>query len=587
MKGWSKHLSRAARTEMLEPVREEVAVVPRTELPARWVEGLFHRLLDKLPAGAYTCDADGLITYFNQHAARLWGRAPALNDPVDRYCGSFRLQSPDGAPIAHDQCWMALALRHQREFNGHEIVIEQPNGARVTTLAHASPVHDESGRLVGAVNVLVDITDRKRFEDALKAADGAKSEFLATMSHEIRTPINAIIGYVDLLDVEVAGPLTEAQRVHLRRIQAASQHLLSLVTDVLDLSKVEARRMVVRRETRRVGGAVEAALAVMQPLAAAKGIALIDKCGAEQGLWYDGDEDRVRQTLINLLSNAIKFSEPGSKVEVVCNLVERHDVTLAPEANEGPWVRIRVRDWGIGIPADQLERVFEPFVQVEATRTRTHGGSGLGLTITRRLARLMGGDLTVESTAGQGSVFSLWLPAATDAAKQAAGGEEDSEPTQTSSPVRAFATAGQLLFASLDEVQRSFVERLRSEQVGPGSASLSDAQLANHSATLLTDIAVTLLALGDKDGTPATFAAGSQIQRVCAVEHGRQRGHLAWTEADLVREYDLLLEEVVRRVGTMSPGGDANAENVIGAIRRRIELAKTYSVRGLQSERVM
>jgi PAS domain S-box-containing protein len=570
---------------MLEPVREEVGAMRRTAPPARKVEGLFHRLLDKLPAGAYTCDADGLITYFNQHAARLWGRTPALNDPVDRYCGSFRLHSPDGAPMAHDRCWMALALQHQKEFQGHEIVIEQPNGTRVTTLTHASPIHDESGRLLGAVNVLVDITDRKRVEDALKEADGAKSEFLATMSHEIRTPINAIIGYVDLLDVEVAGPLTEAQRVQLRRIQAASQHLLSLVTDVLDLSKVEARRMVVRRETRRVGGAVEAALAVMQPLAAAKGIALINRCGAEQMLWYDGDEDRVRQTLINLLSNAIKFSEPGSRVDVACGLVERPDVMLAPEAKEGPWVCIRVRDWGIGIPADQLERIFEPFVQVEATRTRTHGGSGLGLTITRRLARLMGGDLTVQSTAGEGSVFSLWLPAASLAAGESAD-TDDLTPAPSSSPVLAFAAAGQLLLASLNEVQRSFVERLRSEQVGPGSASLSDAQLANHAATLIADIAVTLLALGDKDGTPATFAAGAEIQRICAIEHGRQRSHLAWAEADLVREYDLLLDEIVRRVRTMSWASDANAENVIAAIRRRLELAKSYSVLGLQSQTV-
>ena len=125
----------------------------------------FRRLLEKLPAGAYTCDAEGLITYFNQLAVQLWGRTPKLNDPVDRFCGSFKLFSPDGSPIAHEQCWMALALKMDKEYNRREIVIERPDGQRLTTLAHANPIHDESGKLLGAVNVLVDITGRKEAEE--------------------------------------------------------------------------------------------------------------------------------------------------------------------------------------------------------------------------------------------------------------------------------------------------------------------------------------------------------------------------------------------------------------------------------------
>src|SRR2546430_890670 len=110
----------------------------------------FRRLLDHLPAGAYTCDAEGLITYYNPRAVELWGRAPMLNDPVDRFCGSFKLFSAsDGAPIRHDQCWMALALRDGRGYNGHEILVERPDGTRLTALAHANPIRDEGGRLVG------------------------------------------------------------------------------------------------------------------------------------------------------------------------------------------------------------------------------------------------------------------------------------------------------------------------------------------------------------------------------------------------------------------------------------------------------
>ncbi len=129
-------------------------------------ESQFRRLLEKLPVGAYTCDAAGLITYYNQHAIELWGRAPALNDPVDRFCGSFKLFSADGSPIAHDDCWMARALREGREYNGHEIAVERPDGKRVLALAHANPIWDASGRLIGAVNVLVDVSDRQHALDA-------------------------------------------------------------------------------------------------------------------------------------------------------------------------------------------------------------------------------------------------------------------------------------------------------------------------------------------------------------------------------------------------------------------------------------
>ena len=122
-------------------------------------------LLAKLPAGAYLCDSDGLITYFNDHAVRIWGRAPELNNPVDRFCGSFKLYSSDGKPIAHDECWMALALKTGKEYNGQEIVIECPDCTRRTVLAHANPIYDEAGNLQGAVNVLVDISDRNRVEE--------------------------------------------------------------------------------------------------------------------------------------------------------------------------------------------------------------------------------------------------------------------------------------------------------------------------------------------------------------------------------------------------------------------------------------
>src|SRR5262245_53482283 len=143
----------------------------------------FQRLLEHLPAGAYTCDREGLITYCNHQAVQLWGRAPKLHDPTDRFCGSFKLFSPEGIPIAHDQCWMALALQMNKAFNGHEIVIERPDGQRITVLAHANPLHDESGNLLGAVNVLVDISDRQRAAEVVQTSE-KRCRALIEKSHE-------------------------------------------------------------------------------------------------------------------------------------------------------------------------------------------------------------------------------------------------------------------------------------------------------------------------------------------------------------------------------------------------------------------
>src|SRR5215813_1249617 len=162
--------------EQVDPGRRAIPDLHRSALH-------FQHLLEHLPVGAYTCDREGLITAYNHHAVQLWGRAPKLLDPIDRFCGSFKLFAPDGSPIAHDQCWMALALRMNKAFHGHEMVIERPDGQRITVLAHANPMHDESGNLLGAVNILVDISGCQRTTEVVQTSE-KRFRALIEKSHE-------------------------------------------------------------------------------------------------------------------------------------------------------------------------------------------------------------------------------------------------------------------------------------------------------------------------------------------------------------------------------------------------------------------
>jgi signal transduction histidine kinase len=273
---------------------------------------------------------------------------------------------------------------------------------------------DELGRLAATFNTMgTNLGDaQRRLEDARASAEqanAAKSQFLAVMSHEIRTPLNAILGYTDLLQLGVGGALTQTQLEYLGRTQASGKHLLSLISDILDLSKIEAGSMEVHRETARASVGVEAALALVAPQAAARDVTIVNQCDASAEIRYVGDEGRVQQILANLLSNAVKFTDPGGRVTVQCSAV-------LSSSNAPAWTVMRVSDTGIGIARDRLSSIWHPFVQGDMGHTRAYGGTGLGLTISRQLALLMDGDLTVESEPHVGSTFTLWLPAATPSA---------------------------------------------------------------------------------------------------------------------------------------------------------------------------
>ena len=247
-------------------------------------------------------------------------------------------------------------------------------------------------------------TDRERNEVLLRErearataeqANRAKSDFLAVMSHELRTPLNAIVGYVALLAEEIPGPVTPAQAHNLARIRDNALHLTNVVDEVLTLARVESGKEVLRREPVKVELLLQDAAAALEPLARAKGLVFHYSC--ETPVTIESDAHRLRQILINLGGNAVKFTHRGS-VRMRARL--RGDVLI-----------IDVTDTGIGIAPQHRDRIFDAFLQVERPHTRKYGGSGLGLSVSRKLARLLGGDITVDSREGEGSTFTLSISA--------------------------------------------------------------------------------------------------------------------------------------------------------------------------------
>lgn len=252
--------------------------------------------------------------------------------------------------------------------------------------------------------------EAERARAEAEAANRSKSDFLANMSHELRTPINAVVGYADLMDMGIPDPATAAQKEQLEKIRSSSQHLLMLIEDILDFAKIEVGRVEVAAEPTRVGKPVNAALALIGPQAAERNLHIKARCEGDADRLFLGDEDRARQIVVNLLSNAVKFTEPGGSIAVACEAVRGHPPGHRSRRPR-EWVCVHVRDSGIGIAPEKQDAVFEPFVQVETERAHTRGGTGLGLSISRQLARLMGGELTLQSEVGKGSCFTLWLPA--------------------------------------------------------------------------------------------------------------------------------------------------------------------------------
>jgi signal transduction histidine kinase len=523
-------------------------------------------IVEQMADGIVIVGLDGVIRFSNPAAQQLFGRSEAE-------LGGMHLGS---LAVAGDTA---------------EIEIVRPPGESVTAELRVADIdwEGEPARLAS----LRDVTDRKRAEERAaeleeerlaraeaEAANRAKSEFLAMMSHELRTPLNAIIGYAELLELGIPGALSEDQRSNVGRILTSARHLLGLVNEVLDLSRLDADRLSLTRGIARADQTVDAALAVVEPMAEARGISIrLDRDGLD-AVRFEGDETRVRQILVNVLGNAVKFTDPGGHVSIQCGVAPQ-PASEARLQGGGPWAYLRVEDTGIGIPPEKLLAIFDPFVQVDSSHVRSREGSGLGLTISRRLARLMNGDLSVQSTVGKGSAFTLWLPAVT------AVEAEQPRQAQPSAPAAArlhgLSDVGELLLRGLDGIVDAFVTRLRADRIVPAADALRFSQLADRTATFVADVAAVLIAAEEARGESSSVVTGaSEIQSLVAERHGALRASLGWSRETLLREWRVLREEIERAIrdhASMLPA-DAVRE-ALALIERFVARAEQISGRAL------
>ena len=547
-----------------EAMQDRRATVDRRHIRRREQQQL-RAIVTQLPDGIVIVGADGFVRFANPAAAHLFGRSA---------------QRLVGTPFGH-----ALA-------NGDPASIDvvRPGGATVAAELRVVDItwEGEPARLVS----IRDITERRKAEERAhqlereraaraeaEAANHAKSDLLATMSHELRTPLNAVLGYASLLDLGIGGPLVPEQRHQVDRIRASGQHLLGLVNQVLDLAKVDAGRLSVEMGAFDARTAADAAAALVQPASEARGISFVARI-SEQRVMYVGDEERVRQILVNLLMNACKFTEAGGTVTLEYGQTDSAD-GQARLRGPGPWTFFRVSDTGIGIPPDQVGRIFQPFVQIESGHTRSRDGSGLGLTISRSLARLMRGDVTVRSVPGKGSEFTLWLPSSNET-EAGAPERRREEPGYASGP-RGLADIGEALLRELEPLLEAFVSRIRTECPVPGAASLKFSQIADHVPSYVADLAGMLIALDESGGQPSSVLTdGAEIHRLVAGKHGTQRARMGWDEHAIRCEYQILGQEVDRIVQQRARAAEAAAVDEARAIMARfLEEAEQTSIRAL------
>jgi PAS domain S-box-containing protein len=367
----------------------------------------FEAVVENSPVAIVAIGLDGNVTSLNPAFERLFGytRADALGRNLDDLINTAETYA------------QALAYTNEAVSGSTTVGMgrrRRKDGSFVDVELAAIPV-EVDGELVGLLAMYHDVTELLRARMEAEAANTTKSQFLANMSHELRTPLNAIIGYSEMLVEEAQDSGDDAYVPDLRKIHTSGKHLLGLINDILDLSKIESGRMELYLETFSVAALVEEVAATVRPLVEKNGNELSIEMAHDVGTMRS-DQVKVRQILFNLLSNASKFTERGT-VKIAAERVT--------DAAGNEQIVLRVRDSGIGMNAEQIHRIFQPFTQADASTTKKYGGTGLGLAITRRFCEMMGGTVEVESEPDTGTTFVVTLPVHAVAQEQTQSSEPD------------------------------------------------------------------------------------------------------------------------------------------------------------------
>ncbi len=378
---------------LLMSIVHDITERKQAEEKLRRSEALYHSLVETSQDLIWQCDAEGRYTYLNLAWEQVFGYE--LNEMLGMKFSDF--QTSEDAASSQIQF---NKLLEGNPVNGFETIHRGKAGNEIHLVFNALFVSDENGYIIGTSGTAFDITDRKRAEQELRQAKAeaesatlAKSQFLANMSHEIRTPINGVIGLIELLQ---GTDLTEEQRKYVEMVKLSGKNLVQLISDILDLSKIEAHKIVLETQNFDLQAEITGLVNLLSLRAREKGLELVSRIDPDVPLLLIGDAGRLRQIITNLVGNAIKFTATGS---VLLNIRKES------EDDQHTTLCFLVRDCGIGIAADKLEMIFEPFTQADSSTTRNYGGTGLGLTISRQLAELMGGNVGVESAKGKGSTF--------------------------------------------------------------------------------------------------------------------------------------------------------------------------------------
>jgi PAS domain S-box-containing protein len=387
---------------IVDPASAAPILLSRAQNAITKSEARYRDLINRCPALVCEMTPDGQTLYANDAVAKLLGY-----DPEELLGKSWwdELVPREQRPIARQ---LAAAVR-RRDVTDQELPVRARSGEIKYLLWTTANRYTDDGQLLTVVAFGIDVTARKKAEEAQRqldeaqvaraeaeAANKAKTEFLAVMSHELRTPLNAIGGYAELLEMGLRGPVTPAQLEDLRKIRRSQRHLLGLINDIMNFARIETGHVSLSFDNVSVNETLAVLDALTEPQVASKGIHY-EHGRCDPGLTVWADKEKTRQILINLVSNAIKFTPAGGSIRIECDQVDGT-------------VKFLVRDTGRGIPKDKLEAIFEPFIQVNRQFTREQEGVGLGLSISRDLARMMNGELTAESEEGVGSTFTLTLP---------------------------------------------------------------------------------------------------------------------------------------------------------------------------------